>query len=178
MTPTHSDQVDKKKKSMRERYLPHPVLTLVMVFVWMALLNDVSLGTLTLAVILGVSIPIYTSNFWPNRPVVRSPLNIVIYLVVLLWDITVANLEVAYLILFRGNDQLRSGWICVPLELRNAEAITVLAATITLTPGTVSSDLSADGRSLLVHCLDIDNAEATVARIKERYEQRLRKIFP
>ena len=50
--------------------------------------------------------------------------------------------------------------------------------TITMTPGTVSCDLSADGRSLLVHCLDAPDAEDTVRQMKERYEDRLKEIFP
>jgi multicomponent K+:H+ antiporter subunit E len=54
----------------------------------------------------------------------------------------------------------------------------VLAATITMTPGTVSSDLSADGRSLLVHCLDAKDGEEAVRQMKSRYEARLKEIFP
>jgi len=65
----------------------------------------------------------------------------------------------------------------VPIELRSAEAITVLAGTISLTPGTVSSDVSADGRALLVHALDVADPEAEVTRIKQRYEARLLKVF-
>ena len=66
----------------------------------------------------------------------------------------------------------------IPLELRSPEAITALAGTISLTPGTVSCDLSADGRSLLVHCLDAPDAEEAVRQMKERYEARLMEIFP
>jgi multicomponent K+:H+ antiporter subunit E len=65
----------------------------------------------------------------------------------------------------------------VPLEIRAPEAITTLASTITLTPGTVSSDLSDDGRSLLVHCLDAPDGDEVVAQIKQRYEARLKEIF-
>ena len=66
----------------------------------------------------------------------------------------------------------------LPLELRSPEAISVLAGTITMTPGTVSCDLSADGRSLLVHCLDAPDAEDAVRAMKDRYEARLKEIFP
>jgi multicomponent K+:H+ antiporter subunit E len=47
-----------------------------------------------------------------------------------------------------------------------------------MTPGTVSADLSADGTKLLVHCLETDDPDATVAGIKRRYEDRLKEIFP
>ena len=65
----------------------------------------------------------------------------------------------------------------IPLELRSPEAIAVLAGTITMTPGTVSADLSSDGRSLLVHCLDAADPDDVVASIKSRYERRLKEIF-
>ena len=54
----------------------------------------------------------------------------------------------------------------------------MLAGTITMTPGTLSAELSADGRSLLVHGLDVPDPGALVAEIKSRYEARLLEIFP
>ena len=53
--------------------------------------------------------------------------------------------QVAKIVLFMPNSQLKPAWIVIPLEIRTPEAITVLAGTITLTPGTVSCDLSQDG---------------------------------
>lgn len=168
----------KKERSLQQRWLPHPLLTLLLIMLWIALQNDFSNGTLVMAVLLGMLIPSFTANFWPDRPMIRSPFQAISFLGILIWDIILANIEVAKLIVFHKAEELNSGWICVPLELRNAEAITVLAATISLTPGTVSSDLSTDGKSLLVHCLDLKDADAVIARIKNRYEKRLREIFP
>ncbi|MDP3547455.1 MAG: Na+/H+ antiporter subunit E, partial [Phreatobacter sp.] len=74
-------------------------------------------------------------------------------------------------------DGLRSRYVTIPLDLTTPEAIAVLAGTITMTPGTVSADLSADGKALLVHCLDTDDPDATVAGIKMRYERRLKRMF-
>ena len=77
----------------------------------------------------------------------------------------------------RSNADLRPSWVVIPLDLREAEAITVLAGTITLTPGTVSADLSDEGHSLLVHALDTDDPDAVRDEIKDRYERRLKEIF-
>jgi multicomponent K+:H+ antiporter subunit E len=99
------------------------------------------------------------------------------YMAVVLWDIVVANVIVAGVILFKRNDQIQTHWIAVPLDLTSAEAITVMAGTITMTPGTVSAMLSADGRSILVHCLDTDDPDGTRDEIKARYERRLKEIF-
>ena len=57
-------------------------------------------------------------------------------------------------------------------------AIGLRPQTSSLTPGTVSSDVSADGRFLLVHALDVADAAAEIARIKTRYEAPLLRIFP
>ena len=165
-------------RSRLERWLPHPWLTLMLVLLWMLLLNSFSLGGLLVGVVLAVVITRVTNNFWPQRPPVKSWSKAFAYLGVVAWDVVVANLQVTRLILFRPVESLATRWVVLSLELRSPEAITVLAGTITMTPGTVSCDLSADGRSLLVHCLDAPDAEDTVRQMKERYEDRLKEIFP
>ena len=95
-----------------------------------------------------------------------------------IWDIVVANVQVAIIVLFKSNDKMQPNWVNIPLELRTPEAIAILAGTITLTPGTVSADLSGDGRSLLVHALDAADPDAVRDEIKQRYESRLMEIFP
>lgn len=165
-------------RSRLARWLPHPLLTLVLVLLWMLLLNDFSVGGLLMGIVLGVVISRLTSQFWPERPPIRSYRKALAYLGLVAWDVVVANLHVSRLILFRRATQLDVRWVVLPLELRSPEAITVLAGTITMTPGTVSCDLSADGRSLLVHCLDAPDAEGAVRQMKDRYEARLKEIFP
>lgn len=162
---------------MISRILPHPLLTLLLTGVWQMLVNTVTAGTLVLGLILGILIPILTSAYWPNRPKLRRPLKVIAYVMIVLWDICVANLVVARTILFRRNSELRSNWVTIPLDLSSPEAITVLAGTITMTPGTVSSDISACGRALLVHCLDAPDPDAVREEIKYRYERRLKEIF-
>ncbi|MDP3399810.1 MAG: Na+/H+ antiporter subunit E [Brevundimonas sp.] len=162
---------------MIHRLLPHPALSALLVVVWMLLVNELTFGALFLALVFGVLVPLVTSRFWPDRPRIRFGPDLVGYAAIVLFDIVVANFEIAWIILTRRNRDLRSRWLVVPVELRSAEAITLLAGTISLTPGTVSSDVSADGRALLVHALDSGDPEADIARIKQRYEARLLKVF-
>ena len=162
---------------MIRKFLPHPWLTLLLVVVWQMLVNTLTLGNLVLGLILGLTIPILTAPYWPNRPRLRSLPRIVEYIVIVLWDIIVANIQVAGVILFKRNADTRPAWIDIPLNLHTPEAITVLAGTITMTPGTISSDLSADGHTLLVHCLHAPDPDAVRAQIKSRYERRLMEIF-
>ena len=101
-------------RSMRAP-LPHPLLTLTLAVVWLALANEVSVGAVVLALVLGVIIPLATRAFWPDRPRVGRPLKMLEYAWVVLHDIVVANLQVARLILFVPSDRLRSRYVTIPL---------------------------------------------------------------
>jgi multicomponent K+:H+ antiporter subunit E len=157
--------------------MPHPFLTLILAIVWTLLQNDISAGMVVFGVILGIIIPWSTSIWWPDTPQSFKLGKMFTYSLIVMWDIMVANVQVAWIVLTRPNASLRPAWVIVPLELRQPEAITILAGTITLTPGTVSADLSDEGHSLLVHALDTDDPDAVRDEIKHRYERRLKEIF-
>lgn len=160
-----------------KRLLPHPGLSAMLLIVWLLMANSITIGGVLLGGLFALILPKLTQPFWPDRPRMRFGLALLGYLAIVLFDIVVANLHVAWLILFRRTRDLRVRWLLVPIDLATPEAITMLAATISLTPGTVSSDVSADGRVLLVHALDVADDAAEVARIKSRYEARLQRIF-
>ena len=159
-----------------KRWLPQPLFSVFLWLVWLLLNNTVNPGHLLLGAVLALALPLFTVRFWPDRPRLRRPLKLLRYIAVLLWDIILANLSVARLILGPAA-RLRPVFIRLPLELRNEFAIVVLANTISLTPGTVSSDLSPDRRTLLIHVLDVEDPARAVARIKQRYEKPLQEIF-
>lgn len=157
--------------------VPHPFLTLLLTLVWMLLQNQASVGMAVFGLILGILIPWGTSIWWPDTPQGFRMGKMFSYGLIVIWDILVANVEVAWIVLSVPNDKLKPAWIAIPLDLKQPEAITMLAGTITLTPGTVSADLSDQGRSLLVHVLHTEDPDAVCTDIKIRYERRLKEIF-
>lgn len=157
--------------------LPHPFLTLLLTVVWTLLQNEVSAGMVVFGIILGILIPWATSIWWPDTPQSFRLIKMIRYSIIVIGDIMYANVQVAWIVLTVPNAKLKPAWIIVPLDLRQPEAITVLAGTITLTPGTVSADLSAEGHSLLVHVLHTDDPDGVRDEIKTRYERRLEEIF-
>lgn len=157
--------------------LPHPFLTFLLTAVWTLLQNEVSAGMVVFGLILGIIIPWGTSVWWPDRPKGVRLGKMTTYCILVLWDIIVANIQVAWIVLTVPNAKLKPAWIVIPLELRQPEAITMLAGTITLTPGTVSADLSDEGHSLLVHVLHTDDPDAVREDIMDRYQRRLKEIF-
>ena len=162
---------------MLKRLFPHPYLTLTLIVLWFLLVNHWKLGSLVMAAILGTAIPLLTSGWWPDRPRIKHPFALAAYGGLVLWDVIVANFQVARIVLFMPRDRIRSAWITVPLDLRAPEAITLLAGTITMTPGTLTADISACGGALLVHALHAPDPAAMKDEIKSRYEARLKRIF-
>jgi multicomponent K+:H+ antiporter subunit E len=161
------------------RLLPHPFLSLLLVVCWLWLNNTLEPGHVLLGTVLGVAIPYVTRRFWPEPLVVRRPLRVVEYAAVVLYDVVVANLQVTVIIL-GPMSRLRPAFVRVPLELRTDFAVTVLASTVTLTPGTVSVEVEDDGtgrRRLVVHALRCLDPDDMVRTIKERYERRLKEIL-
>lgn len=159
------------------RLLPHPVLTLLLTVTWVLLANSWTLNSLLFGFLLGLLIPFLTQPYWPQQLRMKKPLKISAYVLLVLYDIVMANITVARIVVFKSNKARKPNWVTIPLALRTPEAITVLAGTITMTPGTVSADLSAEGHALLVHCLDAENPDAVRDEIKDRYERRLMEIF-
>ncbi|MGB3278589.1 MAG: Na+/H+ antiporter subunit E [Pseudorhodobacter sp.] len=162
---------------MLRKLFPHPYLTLLLVITWMLLVNHLKLGSLIFAVMLGTIIPIITAPYWPDRPILRNPIAIIGYVLIVMYDIVKSNVIVAGIVLFKPVSQLQPAWVAVPLDLHTPEAITVLAGTITMTPGTVTADMSGDGKTLLVHCLHAPDPDEVRDDIKARYEARLMRIF-
>jgi len=158
------------------RLLPHPLLTPVLAGVWLLLVNSAAPGQIVLGLLLGWAIPFFTQRFWPDRMRIRKPLTLLRFVAVVLLDIVLANLTVARLILGRP-ERLRPAFVVLPLDLTSDIAISLLANTITLTPGTVSALLSPDRKYLLVHALDVSDADELVAAIKQRYETPLKEVF-
>lgn len=158
------------------RLLPHPMLTPALAAIWLLLNNSFDPGHIVLGLILGWAIPVLTIRFWPEAVTIRKPFTLLRYIAILLYDIVMANFTVARLIL--GNpDKLQPAFIQLPLDLTSDLAISLLANSITLTPGTLSAQLSADRRYLLVHALNETEPDTLVAAIKQRYEQPLKEIF-
>ena len=88
------------------------------------------------------------------------------YCIMVMWDIVVANIQVAWIVLTKPNSKMRPAWVVIPLDLTSPEAITVLAGTITLTPGTVTVEVEETG--FLVHALTEEFADQDAFRDMER----------
>ena len=154
---------------------PQPYLSLLLFAVWQLLSNGVSGASVVMGLILAWVIPLMTESFWPERPTFMRAWKLPAYLAIVLLDILVASFSVATLILSRRSPS--PIFVSYPLELDHPLAITILASTISLTPGTVSADVSDDNTLLLIHALDAQSADEVIQGIQKRYERRLLEMF-
>jgi len=157
------------------RLVPAPLLSVVLFGAWL-LLNGVSAGHVVLAAVLGIAIPWFTEPFRPDRFRLRSWPTLVALAATVLWDIVVSNVQVAWLIV-GPERRIHPRFVWLPLAIRDPHGIATLAGIITMTPGTLSADLTEDRKHLLVHALNVADETALVASIKTRYEAPLRRIF-
>lgn len=169
------------------KWLPAPTLSTLLFFVWLLLNDSLSVGHLILAVTLAILIPLATSPFRTKQPLIIKPWLAFKHLLLVLYDIITANLQVVILIL-GPNKKLTPGFVKVPLDLAHSMPITILASTVSLTPGTVSAEVypwaeslaegvSSEERFLLIHVLNLKDEQALINTIKTRYEKPLQEIF-
>lgn len=160
----------------RSSWLPHPLLSLLLMLVWLLLNDSAAPGHLVLGALLGFLIPRFTRRFWPEPVVLARPALVLRFAGRVLWDIVVANFAVAKVVL-GPSAAIRPVFVRVPLDVQPDFAVTVLASVISLTPGSVTADVDAERRFLLVHALSEDDPEALVRQIKTRYEAPIKEIF-
>ena len=157
-------------------WLPIPLLSLLLLVVWLLLVRSLSFGHFLLGGLLAVAIPLFTYRFWDVQPQIKRPWLLLRYILRVLGDIVVANFQVAWLILNPWR-RSRPHFVEYPLMLEERFTITLLASTISLTPGTVSANVRMDGKTLLIHALDAEDDEALIEQIRERYERPLKEIY-
>lgn len=158
------------------RFLPMPFHSLMLFVIWLLMNNSISPGHIVLALFFAISIPLLVNGMRNEQPKIRRPWLALRYVLLVLKDILVANIQVAILVLGPVR-KLRPGFVAVPLDVTSDVGITVLASTVSLTPGTVSVEVSENKQWLYVHALHLDNEQALIDDIKQRYERPIKEIL-
>ena len=152
-------------------------LSALLFVVWLLLNQSVSPGTLLMGAVLAVLVPLGTKSLRPGSVTMRKPLVAFKLWAIVMRDFVRSNIRVATLILTRRPRDIPSGFLLVPLDMRDPHALALLAMILCLTPGTAWAEVSRDRSMLLLHVFEIDDADAMVAMVKERYERPLMEIF-
>jgi multicomponent K+:H+ antiporter subunit E len=155
-----------------------PVLTLLLVAMWALLNSSASFGNLLLGLMIAILLMLAAAQLRPVHPRLRRLWMMIPLMFVVLVDILRSNIGVGRIVLGLVRDRaVHSGFIDIPLQLRDPHGLALLAAIITSTPGTAWAGLSEDGATLTLHVLDLKDDEQWIRMIKARYEQPLMRIF-
>ncbi|RAI59533.1 Na+/H+ antiporter subunit E [Roseicella frigidaeris] len=158
------------------RLLPHPLISLGILLLWLLLNQTLAPGP----ALVGVAVALFGG--WTlalldqGRPRLRRPGLMLRLAGQVLLDIAQSNLTVARIILGRRANS-SAGFIHIPLALRDPQALAVLAAILTATPGSAWVEYDAEAGWLLLHVLDLDDEEVWIRLVKDRYERPLLEIF-
>lgn len=159
------------------RLLPHPVLSISLMLVWLILTASLTLGQVILGSALGMGLPLLTRRFWPDHPPFRHLPRLWRLLLVVNWDILKASINVAWLTLTRPSADLEPVFFTVPLDCRDRYSQALLLGIVSITPGTISADLDSEHGLLLVHALHDRDPAAEALHIKRRYERPLMEVL-
>src|SRR5690606_34555437 len=150
-TPTQpADKRHLQAARSARRWLPHPALSAFMWVLWLLMVNEFSAGHIVLCAILAWLIPFLTHSFWPDATTLRTPLLPLLFRLLVLWYIVVPDV-ILKLCVLEQMKKLHPAFLTQPLDIKEDFTTSLLASTISLTPGTVSADLSADRSALLIH---------------------------
>lgn len=159
------------------RLLPYPLLTAGLLLMWL-MLTSFTTGQLVLGLVLSVSASAAMAALQPSKPRLRRWRLIPRLMAMVAVDIIRSNAAVATLIVRRGGRPDRvSGFVTIPLQLRDRTGLAILACIITSTPGTAWVEYAPEPNVLVIHVLDLLSEEEWVELIKTRYEAMLLEIF-
>ena len=161
---------------MIRRWLPYPLLSSLLLLIWLLFNQSIAPGTIVTGLVFGVLLAKVFGLLRPPKAHVRNYLLLAQLFVSVLFDILRSNLAVARLVLSR-TCRANSGFVAIPLTLTDHYGLAVLACIITSTPGTIWVSHDSGASILLIHVLDVGDEQAWIDSIKRRYEHPLLEIF-
>lgn len=167
------------------------LLNIVLALTWMAFQRSFTLVDFLVGFLFGFAIIAltqqtmgygsYTSraawSFKPGRNYVTQTWRLFTFLVFGLWSIIKSNIDVAKIVL-SPKLNIRPGIVAIPLDVQSDGGITTLANLITLTPGTVTLDVSSDKKTIYIHVINVDDPEALRRDTKQEFERRVMELLP
>jgi multicomponent Na+:H+ antiporter subunit E len=157
---------------MRTWFLLNIVLTLV----WVALSGEFGYGNYIFGYVLGYFIIWVLGRKDDGEKYVSIVPKLISFMAFFIWQVIIANLLVAFDVVTPHN-YMTPGIVRVPLDAKGDFEITLLANFVSLTPGTLSLDVSTDKKVLYVHSMYIDSPESFIKNIKNGFERRLLEIL-
>ena len=152
------------------------LFNVLLALVWVVLTNDFTPSNFLEGFILAYLLLSLLERAIGGGAYFRKVRTIVIFSAAFLWELLVASFRVL-IIVISPELKVHPAIVAIPLDVKQDIEIVLLANLITLTPGTLSVDTSADNRELYVHVIYVDDIEAFRRQIKDGFERRIIEVF-
>lgn len=159
------------------RVLPFPFLSLGLLLMWLLLHGSTAPAVLVSGIVVAVAAPWILLALEVERLRLGRIGAAFKLVAIVLHDIVRSNLAVASIIYGKRRDTRASGFVVIPVDMRNRYGLTLLAVIVTCTPGTLWVQYDSARSRLLMHIFDLVAPEHWVTLVKQRYERLLLEIF-
>ncbi|OES46506.1 Na+/H+ antiporter subunit E [Domibacillus iocasae] len=151
------------------------LLNVFLAFLWMFLQVSFSAQTFVIGYLLGLLVMLSMRRFFSSHFYLHRVWAVTYLFLLFLKELIKANIDVIKLVL-RPKLNIRPGIFALETELKSDWEVTLLANLITLTPGTLVVDVSADNKTLYIHAIDIADVGETVDSIKDSFEKAIMEV--
>ncbi len=158
------------------------ILFFLGLLIWLGLCWPIDWQHLAVGIFVAGFVSFMTGDLFVKRPYVFKHASrylwFLLYLPFFIWECLKANIDVAYRVI-HPNRPINPGIVKVKTSLKSDTALTFLANSITLTPGTLSVDIDEEGGFLYIHWINVKDKDVDKASklIVQRFEPILRRIF-
>ena len=151
----------------------YAAINLILTLVWSGLLGGITLSNLVSGFVVSYFLLwlVTRGQRWHAGYFGKLP-RVLGFIGYYLWELIKSNAIIAYDVL-TPTHHMKPGVIGIPIEAKTDLEITALANLITMTPGTLSLDISPDRKTLYVHAMYIHDPEELRRDIKENFEPRV-----
>ena len=160
-----------------KRLLPFPLVSASLLVLWLLLNQTLSFGQFLIGCVAALAGGWILTSLQLRKARIRRPGALLRLLGLVLVDVVRSNIAVGRIILGLGGQRQTSGFVNIPLDLRDPYGLAVLACIITATPGTLWVNFDAGEGVLMIHVLDLIDEHEWIRTIKGRYERHLMEIF-
>lgn len=144
-------------------------------FIWMFLNNDWSLSSFVIGFLIGLGLLYMFRGFFRSGFYFRKVVAVVYLAALFMKEMILSTVSVLKLLL-RPKLDFQPGIFALPTVLKSDLEISLLASLITLTPGTVTIDVSGDKRILYIHAMDLPDVEEAIVQIQNTFEKAIMEV--
>jgi multicomponent Na+:H+ antiporter subunit E len=151
------------------------ILNLLIGVIWMFLSESYSFASFLVGFVIGAALLFLLNRFIPDSYYFKQVKAIGYLIFLFIKELIMANIEVLKWV-YKPKLDFQPGIIALPIDVKKNWEITLLANLITLTPGTLSVDVSRDQRYIYIHAIDLPDVNQTIVGIKDTFEKAIREV--